>query len=588
MFTLGAYMKHIPKRILVCDDDEHVLEFFRALLRGRGYDCISASNGKEALEMLHFMDVDLLLSDVSMPVMDGFELLGEVRKDEKLKGLPVFLYSGFYTTEEGEAPAMKAGANRFFGKPFDVKEVLAAIEGQLVKEEPKKRCGSLITLKKWKDIVDPIPEMLLLIDNGGTILAQNKALAEMFGYVEGKKCCDIFHCREFGTDECLAMAAFRGKNRVSREILVDGRWLLEVIEPIKLSFGEVEGLTVLVKDVTEEKEIRETLIENERRYHSLFENALDGIVEVTRDGGIILSNPSFLRMLGYESFDDLTKHVKDVEKDLYVRGEDRKELLRRMDGDGRVYGFETQFKRKDGSTIWVRINAYGVKGVNGSITRIQKFVEDITERKKAENELKLLSEELRRSFAATIRAMSGILELRDPYTYGHQRRVSRLARAIAQTMGLPREVVENVRTAGLIHDIGKILVPAEILNKPGRLNELEMELIKKHAEVGYKILRDARMPDPIPDIAYQHHERLDGSGYPRKLVGEKIMVEARIIAVADVVEAMVSHRPYRPALGIDAAIEEIKRAEGRLYDRSVVEACIKVLDSQESYSKIFG
>jgi putative nucleotidyltransferase with HDIG domain len=172
--------------------------------------------------------------------------------------------------------------------------------------------------------------------------------------------------------------------------------------------------------------------------------------------------------------------------------------------------------------------------------------------------------------------MAMIVEERDPYTAGHQERVANLSVAIAQDLNLPEEQISGIRMAGMIHDVGKIRVPAEILSKPTQLSPIELEMIKTHAEVGYKILEPIAFPYPVAKIAYQHHERINGSGYPQGLKRDEILIEARILAVADVVEAMASHRPYRPALGIDAALGEIEKNSGTLYDKAVADACLRL------------
>lgn len=202
------------------------------------------------------------------------------------------------------------------------------------------------------------------------------------------------------------------------------------------------------------------------------------------------------------------------------------------------------------------------------------------ERKRAEENLRESMEKLKNSLNGIIQAMALAVEMRDPFTAGHQRRVAELACAIAGEMGLPEERIEAIRMAGMIHDLGKISVPAEILTKspPSKLTEAEFALIKNHPQVGYEILKEIDFPYPIAQIVLQHHERMDGSGYPQGLRGDQIMLEARIIAVADVVEAMVSHRPYRPPLGIEAALKEISRNKGALYDPDVVEACLKLFE----------
>jgi putative nucleotidyltransferase with HDIG domain len=180
-----------------------------------------------------------------------------------------------------------------------------------------------------------------------------------------------------------------------------------------------------------------------------------------------------------------------------------------------------------------------------------------------------------------IHAVSLVVETRDPYTAGHQRRVAELAQAIAKEMALPDWQITGIRVAGLLHDVGKVAVPAEILSKPGKLNQYEFSLIKSHCRIGYDILQRIDFPWPVTAIILQHHERLDGSGYPEGLLGKALIIETRILSVADVVEAMSSHRPYRPALGLDRALEEITEKSGILYDSEVVDSCLKLLGQDE-------
>jgi putative two-component system response regulator len=188
---------------------------------------------------------------------------------------------------------------------------------------------------------------------------------------------------------------------------------------------------------------------------------------------------------------------------------------------------------------------------------------------------------LQKTLNGVIQSIALIVEIRDPYTAGHQQRVSNLASAIAGEMGFSEDRIDGIRMGALIHDIGKIAVPAEVLSRPGRLNDIEFNMIKEHPKVGYDIIKHIEFPWPIARIVLQHHERIDGSGYPGGLLKEEILIEARIIAVADVVEAMVSHRPYRPALGIPAALDEISNKKGILYDATVVYACLEIFQAKD-------
>lgn len=212
------------------------------------------------------------------------------------------------------------------------------------------------------------------------------------------------------------------------------------------------------------------------------------------------------------------------------------------------------------------------------LNRLRNHLEDlVTERT---NELKQVEKKLRTTLFDSISALAATVEMRDPYTAGHQHRVSQLAVAIAEEMHLPPEQVEGIHLSSVVHDVGKIQVPAEILSKPGKLSELEYRIIQAHPQTGYEILKSIDFPWPIALIVQQHQERMDGSGYPKALKGDQILLQARIIAVADVVEAMMSHRPYRPALGVDAALEEISKNKAVKYDPVVVDACCRLFREQ--------
>jgi len=195
---------------------------------------------------------------------------------------------------------------------------------------------------------------------------------------------------------------------------------------------------------------------------------------------------------------------------------------------------------------------------------------------KMENIIKEKEDRLRKNLEETVYALASAVEMRDPYTSGHQKRVTNLACAIAEEIGLSTDQVEGIRMAGVIHDIGKILIPSEILSKPGQLTKIDFSMIETHPQVGYDILKTIKFPYPVAQIVIQHHERIDGSGYPASLSGEEILLEARILAVSDVVEAIASHRPYRAALGLNRALKEISKNRGVLYDPKAVDACLKL------------
>jgi PAS domain S-box-containing protein/putative nucleotidyltransferase with HDIG domain len=358
----------------------------------------------------------------------------------------------------------------------------------------------------------------------------------------------------------------------------DGRTIWVILNH-KLIYekGFPKGARAVVHNITERKLAEQALRKSEEKYRFLVNNANDAIF-VAQDGLIKFPNPKTVQILGY-SEDELTGiPYMDL-----VHPDDQSLLSEFRDKGGRRKEPTTIYSirviNRAGEEIWAQISSVPIIWEDRPATL--NFVRDITVQKNAEEELRTSLDKLRKITGATIQAIAQTVEVRDPYTAGHQKRVADLARAIATRMGLSSDQVDGIRMAGVIHDIGKISVPAEILSKPGLLTPLEFSLIKTHAQIGYDILKDIDFPWDIATMVLQHHERLDGSGYPKGVTGERILLEARILTVADVVEAMASHRPYRPSLGLDKALEEIKDKKGRFYDSGAVDACLQLFIENE-------
>jgi len=303
------------------------------------------------------------------------------------------------------------------------------------------------------------------------------------------------------------------------------------------------------------------LREREEWLSALLKSIGDGVIATDKNGIITFMNPLAERLTGWAHDDALSQPLRDVFRTIVSQDGDEPEIVL-WAKNGKKYAIEeTAMPMSDG-----RHNSSG---------HVLVF-RDISARKSAEKELKESWERLHQALEGTIQAMALTIEIRDPYTAGHQRRVSKLSCAIAQELGMSEFQVEGLRVAGDIHDIGKIYVPAEILSKPGHITAIEYGIIKTHPQVGYDILKTIKFPWPVAQIVLQHHERLDGSGYPLGLVGDLILKEARILTVADIVEAMSSHRPYRPAQGIDKALAEVVENKGRFYDTEAVDACVRL------------
>jgi len=317
---------------------------------------------------------------------------------------------------------------------------------------------------------------------------------------------------------------------------------------------------------------------SEKKCRTIFENTGTAIVILEEDTTISLANSVFEKLSGYSKSEVENKKSWAefvVKEDLERMKKYHYDRRNKPEAAPKSYEFRSINKSGGINNFFMTISM--IPGTKKSIASMI----DITDIKKAEEEIKVSRRKLKKTLDDVINTLASIVETRDPYTSGHQKRVASLATAIAEELGLSRDRVEAMGTAALIHDIGKINVPASILARPGKVSEIEFDMIKTHSQVGYDIIKRIEFPWPIADIILQHHERIDGSGYPKGLKGKDIKFEAKILAVADVVEAMASHRPYRPALGIDKALEEIKQGKGKLYDPEVADACVRLFEKKK-------
>jgi response regulator RpfG family c-di-GMP phosphodiesterase len=308
----------------------------------------------------------------------------------------------------------------------------------------------------------------------------------------------------------------------------------------------------LRKEIATRQETEKALHMSEVNFRNMIYNNADGVLILDENSIVKFMNPGAESIFGTkakhfvgQTFEHLIIPGKPTELDIII-------------GDGKSVVAEMRVME----TEWEGKKAYLAS------------LRDITNRKRMQQRLQRSLDNLKDVMDGTIRAMALAVEMRDPYTSGHQHRVAQLAQAIAEEISLPADTIEGVYMAASIHDIGKISLPAEILSKPLKLTEIERKMIQAHSKVGYDILNGVDFSWPIAQIVLQHHERMDGSGYPHGLGGKEVLIEARIVGVADVVETMASHRPYRPAMGLDRALEEVMKNKGRLYDEKVVNACL--------------
>ncbi len=351
--------------------------------------------------------------------------------------------------------------------------------------------------------------------------------------------------------------AFLQKVRMAARINADGYFIKPLIP---------EDVVYRFEKTLKEQSIEKELKESEEKYRALFENTGTATMIIEEDSTISMVNTQGEKLSGY-SKDEIENKMKWTD---FVIPEDMEKMKKYHIFSGKAgekppTEYEFSFIDRKGEVKNILLKIGMIPNTKKSITSLM----DITKHKISE-------ERLKKTMDAAIYTISKIVEAKDPYTSGHQQRVSQLAVCIAREMEFNEDKIEGIRIASLIHDVGKIGLPTEILSKPTKLSNLEFSLIKEHSQTGYDILKSIDFPYPIVKIVLQHHERLDGSGYPNHIRGDEIILEARILGVADVVEAMSSHRPYRPALGIDAALEEIYKNKAILYDSKVVDACLKI------------
>ena len=487
-------------KVLVAEDNVESRYLLVKVLQAYGHEVTAAANGAEALQQALKEPPDILVTDILMPQMDGYQLCHEWRKNDKLKDIPFIFYTATYTSDEDEKFALSLGASTFIRKPAEPDALV-----QIVNEVFEKAKSGLLAPPK----AIPLKPSLYLTEYNKRLVAKlEDKVAELEIEIGERKQAEYALNERVKELQCLYGVA----NLAERPGITLDELYQEVAELLPAGWQYPESTCVRI-------------IVNDREFRT-----------------------NNYRDTEWKQSADIKVHNVAVGRVEVNYLEERPELD------------EGPFLKEERLLI------------NAVAERLGK----VAERRQAEEERKQATEKLLKAMQGTIQAIAVTVETRDPYTAGHQRRVTELATSIATEMGLSEELIQGISMVGIVHDIGKIYVPAEILSKPSRLSEIEFSMIKMHCQVGYDILKAIEFPWPIAQTVLQHHERMDGSGYPLGLSGEDILLEARILAVADVVEAMASHRPYRPSLGLDKALEEIVQNKGKLYDPKVADACLKL------------
>ncbi|MDP2809743.1 MAG: response regulator [Rhodocyclaceae bacterium] len=556
-----------PPEILIVEDSPVEAELLRRSLDRAGYRVTMAKNGEEGLQAARARPPALVVSDINMPLMGGYELCREIKHDDELWSVPVILLT-VLSEPEDILEAIGSGADSYITKPYMEANLLNRVHALLStpiarRWTEERRTEEAEYNGKRRTIFTSGQQMLnLLLSVYENTLTQNRELTKIQTQLNllNESLEDQVRSRTVELERVnralrvisacnVALAHARTEEdlfqSVCRHIVETGSYRLAFVSYPGEGADDPPVPFAYFGDEIAYQCHAELDHDPEHRRHCLVFAAL-------RTGQTQGCNNIRERLE--------CGHLRDAGVEAILA------LPMRYNHD--IHGVLTIFSPVP--------DAFGA----AEIDLMEELAGDLaygitTLRTRAERNRS--AADLRQALEQTITAIALVLEKRDPYTAGHQQRVAGIASAIAVEMGLTPQQIEGLHFGALIHDLGKVYVPSEILNRPGKLTDLEFGIIKAHAQVGYDVLKDITFPWPAAQMAHQHHERMDGSGYPLGLKGDGIILEARILAVADVVEAMSSHRPYRPALGIEAALDEIERGKGSRYDPTVVEACIRAV-----------
>jgi len=429
---------------------------------------------------------------------------------------------------------------------------------------------------------DQILDAMVLAGADGAILDANPQALATYGYdldrMRGLNLSDLRMPVGAGGAEYAAPEP--GTTAEERHRRSDGTAFSAEIRWTPVAAGEEPGVLISVRDTSGRGRTRCPLPLDGNRLAAVFDNVEVGFVLTDADGSDVTMNVAALDLFEYASAEEMRSKTAAGQSDWEllcpdgrVMTEDEVPLNRAIGGEV-VHGVEVRYRNTVTGTRWdAEVDVVPVRDEAGETTLIVQTLRDVSASRE-------LNETRQNMAAAIIDVVGNVSEMRDPYTAGHQRRVAEVASAIAVEMGLPDVEIADIRIAGLMHDIGKMSVPAGILTKPSALSSIELNLVKEHSEAGYSMIAAAQMHEPIAELVYQHHERCDGSGYPRGLKADQLLLGSKVLMVADVVEAMMSHRSYRESLGQEAALAEIEQGAGRLYDTRVTEACLRLFREQ--------
>jgi len=570
------------KRILIVDDDPGIGESLSDIFKEKGYLVSISNKGSVAIDKLKQTDFNVALIDIKLPDMSGTALLKELK--EINPEIICMIITG-HASLENAVNALEQGASAYITKPLDMDDVLHRIEDALDRQRLERKLKE--SEEKYRAVFENTGTATIIIEEDTIISMANTQFEKLSGYskeeIENKMKNTDFVIPE-DLERMKKYHIVRRKTGEKAPIEYEFRFIDKKgnTRNIFLKIGIIPGTKKSVAslmDITDRKQAEENLKNIKDELQMIMDSVPAIIFYKDIKNKFIRANKTLADSLKMPVKDIIGKTTEELfpkEQAKKMRKDDREVIVSGKPKRDIIQPYTTP----DGIR-WLTTDKIPYKDKEGKVTGVIGLAKDITVQRKAEQKLQQSYQKLKKTMNAAIDTMSKIIEVKDPYTSGHQHRVCQLAVLLAQELGLSKDKIEGIRIASLIHDIGKIGLPAEILSKPSKLNDIEFGLIRGHSQIGYDILKSIDFSYPIARIVLQHHERLDGSGNPNNLKGDEIILEAKIIGVADVVEAMSSFRPYRPALGIDAALEEIIQNKGTLYDPEVVDACLKLFKEKE-------
>jgi PAS domain S-box-containing protein len=439
-------------------------------------------------------------------------------------------------------------------------------------------------------ILESTADAILAVDADGRVIRANRRFATLWSLPQSLlQSGDDQALLDFVLDQLVDPQAFLDRVRALYASTAedmdtlqfkDGRIVERYSSPLLLD-GELIGRVWSFRDVTRQKHAEALIQDSEARMRAMLEAVLVPMGLVTSDQRIGYVNDALLKSFGWSRDELLTlegwqlRAFPDPAYREQINDWRGERLASIASGGKELPPIEADITCKDGRVKTCLISWNSAQSIEPGAVMTSFF--DITDRKAAELQSAEHAARIEGTFMQTVGLISTLGEMRDAYTAGHERRVAELSHAIGTEMGLEDRQLEGIKVGGFLHDVGNMNIPGEILSKPGSLSPVEMRMVRLHTTAGYEILKNVDFPWPVAQVALQHHERMDGSGYPQGLKGEEILLDARVVAVADVVEAMASHRPYRPALGMEAALAEIEKGRGTLYDAGVVDACLRLV-----------